>query len=291
MKDDVFLTIFTPAYNRSDTLPALYESLRRQKEQNFEWLIVDDGSTDDTETIVKSWQAKEKKFPIRYYKTRNGGKHRAINKGVMLAKGKMFFIVDSDDFLADFAVANIMKGETELPKNRRYAGLGKNKIHIDGRAVGTSFNEDFIDASSLDRKKYNISGDKAEIFYTDILKSFPFPEFEGEKFMEEAYVWNNIAEAGYLLRWDNDPIYLCEYLDDGLTKSGSSKYKSSPKGYSLYLKQLVKHSPCLFSRMTLYSLYSKNVYGYDDLRKSAKEMSVSTVLMFLSVLLRKVMKK
>lgn len=98
------ITIFTPTYNRAYRLPNLYKSLQEQTCKDFEWLVVDDGSTDNTSKLFEQWQAEENSFPIRYFKQPNGGKHRAINRGVKEAKGELFFIVDSDDTLSSNAI-------------------------------------------------------------------------------------------------------------------------------------------------------------------------------------------
>ena len=117
---DVEITVFTPTYNRAYIINQLYESLRRQSIYNFEWLVVDDGSVDETEELFARWTKEEGKFPIRYYKKDNGGKCRAINFALDFAKGRLFFIVDSDDYLTDDALEKIITWEKELPKGEKY---------------------------------------------------------------------------------------------------------------------------------------------------------------------------
>lgn len=290
MSSKPLLTIFTPTYNRGYLLKRLYESLKNQDDLDFEWVVVDDGSSDDTESIVRKWVIAEKLFTIKYMKQENGGKHRAINTGVQIAKGKMFFIVDSDDYLSIDAVRKIKNTEKRMRKaneNINIAGIAKGRCYSDGRAIGETFMQEYIYASSLERNKYNIKGDKAEIFYLDILKRYPFPEFEGEKFMEEAYIWNRIAEDGYVLRWDNDLIYYCEYLEDGLTRAGKKKYASSPRGYALYVNQLLNHTDNKLQKMRLYSLYSKNVYNYQHIEKTARALHTNSLTVWLAIILRR----
>ncbi|MBQ7385547.1 MAG: glycosyltransferase family 2 protein [Ruminococcus sp.] len=79
------ITVFTPTYNRAYIISNLYNSIKKQTFKNFEWLVVDDGSTDNTEDLFKKWQHEDNDFVIRYYKTVNGGKHRAINRALNLA--------------------------------------------------------------------------------------------------------------------------------------------------------------------------------------------------------------
>ena len=123
---NVEITVFTPTYNRAYIINRLYESLQRQEIHNFEWLVVDDGSVDETEELFRTWMNNESKFPIRYYKKKNGGKCRAINFALDLAKGKLFFVVDSDDYLTDDALKKIIAWEKSLPKDEKYCGVAGN---------------------------------------------------------------------------------------------------------------------------------------------------------------------
>lgn len=238
-REAVYITIFTPTFNRAHTLERLYNSLKKQSDYNFEWLIVDDGSTDNTYELVANWLEENLPFPIFYYKKENGGKHRAINYALKKARGELFFIVDSDDFLADKAIETINQMHSELPlkSTKKYVGIAGCRGHYNGKMIGTSFEGDFIDCLSVERAKHGISGDKAEIFFTNVLKEYPFPEFEGEKFVTEAAVWDKMALDGYYMRYYNEIIYLCEYLEDGLTHQGLDLYYKNPQGYGYYLRQ------------------------------------------------------
>lgn len=232
------ITVFTPTYNRAHLLPDLYSSLKEQTCKDFEWLIVDDGSTDDTEKMVNSWLS-QADFSVRYIKKENGGKQRAVNLGVQQAKGEYFFVVDSDDVLTANAVETAVKWFDTIKDMDGFAGIAGQKGYKDGKAIGGSFSGSYLDATSLERPKYNITGDKAEIFYTEVLKNFPFPEFEGEKFVPEALVYNRIASAGYKLRWFNQVVYLAEYLPDGYSANVDKLLIKNWKGYSLYVKELM----------------------------------------------------
>ena len=117
------VTVFTPTYNRAYIIENLYRSLQRQTCRDFEWLIVDDGSSDNTEEVIKGWQQEENDFPIRYYKKENGGKCKAINYGVDLAEGLLFFNVDSDDYLTNDAIEKVISWEEELPTDKKYCGV------------------------------------------------------------------------------------------------------------------------------------------------------------------------
>lgn len=233
------VTVCTPTYNRAYTLSKLYESLRNQTNNDFEWLIIDDGSTDETEDLVRGWISKEQSIKIRYVKKANGGKHTAVNCGVKHAAGRFFFIVDSDDYLKENAIDEIESDFKKLP-NEKYAGLGYNRVFEDSKLVGKTFQGDFVDATFLQRPKYGIFGDKAEVFFTEVLRKYPFPEFEDERFLTEAIVWNRIANDGYLIRWINQGIYVCEYRDDGLSMNASGM--KNFKGYTQFIKELIHYN-------------------------------------------------
>ena len=231
------ITVFTPTYNRAHMLPALYESLKRQSYLAFEWLIVDDGSTDNTRDIVANW-IDEGQLSIRYYCQMNGGKHRAINKGVGLAKGNWFFIVDSDDTLTENALESASKWMESVEDDETFAGVsGMRKIG--GRATHVKF--DVLDISPLRISNY-IRADKAEIFKTEILKTYPFPDILGEMFCAESLIWNRIG-LRYKLRYVNEVIYICHYFEDGLTRKSLRLRRESPTYSSMNYKEQMENMP------------------------------------------------
>ena len=217
--NNVSITIFTPTYNRGYTLSKCYESLKRQKYKNFEWIIYDDGSTDDTREIVQQF-INEDKIDIRYFYSKNYGKHIAINKGTDLAYGELFFIVDSDDYLTDSALELVIDAWNSIEENERYkfVGVAGRRNLINKNNFKFKFNTKYYDCNSI---KFNlIDGniqDKAEVYVTEILKRYKFPKYNNESFMTEAVVWYQLAQDGYKIRWFNEDIYICEYLSDGLT--------------------------------------------------------------------------
>lgn len=285
------ITILTTTYNRAQLLDRLYQSLVRQTDYDFEWVVIDDGSTDDTAQVVENCINKTNQFKIQYFKQPNGGKHRAINRGVELAKGQYCLIVDSDDYLDDQAVAKIKEWITSITGLEKIAGVAGLKAGFDQVIVGQAPNGEYVDCTNLERQKYHLMGDKAEVYKTEILRQYPFPEFEGEKFLSEAVVWNQIAEAGYRLRWFNQVIYHCEYLADGLSKTINQRHKASPRGFALYIKQLTKHQPCLLKKSWLVGLYARDVYDYQDLNRAAQDLQVPKLLVVFGVLIRKIFRK
>lgn len=230
------ITVFTPTFNRGYIIENLYKSLQRQSYKNFQWIVIDDGSKDDTEKLFEKWTNEDNLFDITYKKVKNGGKHRAINRAIEIAEGELFFIVDSDDYLTDYALEKVIKWEATIKNKNEFAGVAGVKGYSINSRVGNTFKGEYIDATSLERNKNNITGDKAEVFYLDILKKYKFPEFEGEKFVTEKVVWNQIAYDGYKIRWFNEIIYICDYLEDGLTKSMSRIELENPKALALSMK-------------------------------------------------------
>lgn len=210
----MLITLFTPTYNRAHLLPEIYFSLEAQTSKDFEWVIVDDGSKDDTYNVVNSL-LKGKSFPIRYYHKENGGKHTAINMGAKIARGQLLLILDSDDVLPPTAIADIREA-FELVKDKNcFAGVCGYMAHRDGRIIGHPLVE--ADISEIEmRNRYHVTGDMCEVFRTDVLREFPFPEIKDERFCPECLVWNRIA-LKYRLHVFPKVIYLRDYLDGGLT--------------------------------------------------------------------------
>lgn len=235
------ITIFTPTYNRAYTLNRLYDSLIKQNIQNFEWLIIDDGSTDETESVVQLFVS-EGKINIRYFKQHNGGKHRAINKGVELANGELFFIVDSDDYLHHEAVEKLIYHYNNVKDKDLYGGVSGLKVFASGEKTGGEQDFGILDCNALDfRYKHNIRGDMAEAYKTKVLRQFPFPDIEKEKFCPEALVWNRIAQQ-YKLRYFYERIYYCNYLADGLTAKITKIRMKSPVASMMTYAELVSYN-------------------------------------------------
>ncbi len=239
MAFDFKITVFTPTYNRAYILENLYRSLQRQSYGDFEWLVVDDGSSDGTEALFDRWRREENPFPIRYVRQENGGKCRAINHGLKLARGELFFTVDSDDYLTDDALEKVARWEAELPKDQKYCGFAGNLGTAPNVTPNKPLPGDFFDGTAFDR--YGIvDGERASVFYTDIHRRYLYPEFPGEKFMTEAVTWNRMANDGYRMRFFNDIIWIFEYKDDGLTRSGYDLFLRNPQGTGLFFREKAK---------------------------------------------------
>ncbi len=235
-----YVTVFTPTYNRASYLNLLYESLCKQDFDDFEWIIVDDGSTDNTRETVDRFVA-DGEIVVHYHYQENAGKHIAINKGVQLAKGELFFITDSDDKLTVDALLTIVQqwqAVLELPNAAKFAGVCGLRVHQDGRTIGGEVDYQILDTSILDfRYRLRYRGDKAEVLRTDVMKRYPFPEIVGEPFCPEALIWNRIGMR-YLMRFFNSAIYVCEYLMGGLSDRSFLLRKASPNYFLMYYAEL-----------------------------------------------------
>ena len=233
-------TIFTPTFNRGNLLVNAYNGLKKQSFKNFEWIIVDDGSTDNTESLVTNW-TKENIIPIRYFKQENQGKHAAINFGVQEAKGEFFLIIDSDDYCVDNALEKFMSYWNDIPKEEisKFASIMSMCIDKNGKIIGDELPAQTIDIPFTDiYYRLKIKGDKWGFFLTNVLKEFPFPIIDNEKFITEALVWNRIA-LKYKTRFINEKLLVVAYQNDGLSSSSLKIRMENPLGAILYYKEFL----------------------------------------------------
>lgn len=285
------ITVLTPTYNRKDTIIRLYNSLLKQICDNFEWLIIDDGSTDGTDEYFNKLISTSLK--IRYYKTKNGGKHRAINFGVDLAEGEYLFIVDSDDYLTDDSISIIFSWiKTIKDSDKRFAGVSGLKGYSPCNYVGKTFKGEYLDCSNLERAKFNIYGDKSEVYRTDILRKYKFPEITNEKFITEDIVWNRIANDGYIMRYFNKINYICEYRVDGLTSKSDKLFCENFEGYTLYIKELLNYEAPLKVKLKAIIAYSfRGRQVKTSYKILAKNTNIPIIILFSLSNLGKIYKK
>lgn len=214
-------TVLTPAYNRAHTLERTYRSLCEQTCQDFEWVVVDDGSTDDTRERIQGWQ-QQSRFPIHYHWQENQHKKTAFNLGVRHASGEWIVALDSDDTLEPNALYAMAQVQESIPATERdnYIGIVGLCARPDGSIVGDMFPSDMFDATSLDLNfKYRISGEKFGCLRTEVLRHFPFPE-DIPGFVPESLVWRAIARAGYLNRFVNQVFRVYYDSPDSLSHQG-----------------------------------------------------------------------
>jgi glycosyltransferase involved in cell wall biosynthesis len=224
------ISVLTPTYNRAGLLENLYNSLVLQTNKSFEWLIVDDGSEDNTEAVVKAFK-KEGKFAIRYLRKENGGKHTALNFGIKNISSELTFIVDSDDILTSDAIEVILKYQDKYKENRKICGYSFLRGYEDGKVNGKLFRCDEMIASYIDSRinADDTYSDKAEVFLTSCLKEYTFPEYPDERFLGEDLVWIRMA-LKYEMVHINKVIYIGNYLDCGLTQNRRKNNIQSPNG-------------------------------------------------------------
>ena len=224
------ITVLTPTFNREGVLRSLWDSLQKQTVKDFEWLVVDDGSTDGTKNLITQLQEKSD-FPIRYIYKSNGGKHTALNVGIQTICSEFIFIVDSDDCVTDDAVESILKIHKKYRSQNNICGYAFLRAFPDGKVNGKKFDVDEKIGSYIDVRVNgdDTGADKAEVFKTHCLKEFPFPEYPNEKFLGEDLVWVRMARK-YEMVHINKAIYVGNYLEDGLTNNRRKHNIASPVG-------------------------------------------------------------
>ena len=224
------VTVLTPTFNRGGRLQSLWNSLQKQTVKDFEWLVVDDGSTDGTKDLITQLQEKSD-FPIRYIYKNNGGKHTALNVGIQTICSELIFIVDSDDCVTDDAVESILKIHKKYRSQNNICGYAFLRAFPDGKVNGKKFDVDEKIGSYIDVRVNgdDTGADKAEVFKTHCLKEFPFPEYPNEKFLGEDLVWVRMARK-YEMVHINKAIYVGNYLEDGLTNNRRKHNIASPIG-------------------------------------------------------------
>lgn len=241
------ITIMTPTYNRAYVLPRLYDSLCQQTRQDFEWLVIDDGSTDGTAELIFDYRVKSD-FSINYFHKENGGKHRAINEGVVHATGEWIIIVDSDDLLTGDAVAKLYDVMNHI--GSEFVGMCFRKATLSGHMIGISgtvWSKSMVMQPIM--AGHVLKGDLAYVFRTNVMRECPFPEFPGEKFVPELYIWNKIADIGKIVFYVDQVIYLCEYLPDGYTSNFKKNLRSNPCGFGLFYRDQVIRDTRLFGKV------------------------------------------
>lgn len=227
------LTVFTPTYNRAHTLPRTYESLCLQDCKDFVWLIVDDGSSDDTAEIVHNWQKEYSGFEIRYIYKENGGMHTAHNVAYDHIDSEINVCIDSDDCLAIGAVRKILE-KWRAVRNFGYAGLIGLDADLDGNLIGKGFPKEMFDTTLAGYYAAGGSGDKKLVYRTDVIKQYPsYPVFKDEKYVALAYKYR-LIDQDFKLAIINEVLCNVEYQIDGHGAGMWKEYLRSPKGFAFY---------------------------------------------------------
>ena len=265
------ITIFTPTFNRMEKLKILYESLIRQKNKKFEWLVIDDGSTDDTKSLINSFIS-EDIISIRYYYKKNGGKHTAYNYAIEKCETDFFVCVDSDDFLQKNDIDTIYKN-IDLLKSKNIGLIFPRKNSVNKVEKLKEFSNKEIDVMDL-KFLTNENIETTIVLRTNAIKNDKFPEFKGEKFLSEEILYNSLTSKGKFL-YINDYVVDAEYLTEGLTKNIYKYYKQNFNSsillqksryefvgkYSIVIKYINKIK-CIININALCITNKKNVFLY-----------------------------
>ncbi len=239
------LTVFTPAYNRAHTLNKCYESLKRQTCKDFKWLIIDDGSTDNTKELVELWKNENNDFEIKYIYQKNQGMHGAHNTAYENIDTELNICIDSDDYLTDFAVEEI-KNHWNKVKCDNLSGIIGLDSYKDGKIIGDKFPENMKTTTVFDFY-YNkrLTGDKKIVYRTELTKMYPYPIFEGEKYVGLAYKYYKLDEK-YELSTLNKVLCVVEYLEDGSSVNMFKQYINNPRGFAFYRRENMANSKASF---------------------------------------------
>lgn len=276
------LTIFTPAYNRAHTLPRTYESLLAQSCKDFVWLIVDDGSRDNTGELVRAWQEKDNGFEIRYIYKENGGMHTAHNTAYENIDTELNTCIDSDDCLAPGAVEKILR-KWESVRNRGYAGIIALDSDMEGNIIGQGFTEGLTETTLMGYYAAGGSGDKKLIYRTEVINRYPrYPVYEGEKYVCISSLYT-LIDQDYLLAVLPEVICNVDYQPDGHSTAMFREYVRSPRGFA-YLRAMCmplrtskKEMFCDCIHYVSSSVFAKNPHF---LRESPKKLATVLAIPF-----------
>lgn len=245
------LTIITPTYNRGYILHKAYESLLSQTDKRFIWMIIDDGSTDNTEELVSEWK-KENKISITYYKKKNGGKASALNVAIEKISTGYAVCLDSDDMFYPDTVSKALVSLESVKHDNNCCGILALRNNPDGTVMGErNIPKEYTNITAVDIfLKLSLRTELICFYKTEILNQFRFPEFEKEKFVSPAWMQYMVTQEHYFkTSWEK--LCCCEYVSDGLTKNKRRVIVNNPKGYlcvkklsfnySTNLKQIIKN--------------------------------------------------
>lgn len=249
------VTVFTPLYNRERSISDVYESLKNQTCKDFEWLVINDGSTDSSGDILeKILKSHNNSFPIKYHKRENHGLMFTLNEGIGLAEGDLFMRLDSDDKALPNAVESIITNYHLIKNEDNICALVFRSVDYNNKSVGY---HPFDDVQLCDfaayRDKYKARGDRSEVMKTVIFRKYPFPIIEGEKFCPEGLIWNRIAKD-YKALYMTTPIYQKGEPDDSITADVYNYLKKNCKGTTLYYREIVSNKTFSFKYRLLNSI-------------------------------------
>ena len=272
------VTVLTPTYNRADLLKRCYASLKTQTCLDFEWLIIDDGSTDDTRNIIRPFLS-ETSFHVEYHGKQNGGKHTALNYSHEFIHGRYVIILDNDDTLTPDAIETIKRYWEKYEDNKKIWCLSFQRVQNDKPIQ--AFDEAETISNHIDfRILGNRPFDCAEVMRTEIFGSYSFPVFPNEKFIGEDCMWTTLA-YGYDTVYIDKGIYVCYYLPDGLTMSGRKFRLASPQGGMFRSNIYLDNRFPLKLRLKHAVLYDVFAYASKDIHGSMKKSNGKILCRFM----------
>tara|TARA_R110000868_G_scaffold411734_2_gene708266 strand:- start:955 stop:1857 length:903 start_codon:yes stop_codon:yes gene_type:complete len=274
------ITVFTPTYNRAYCLEQVYQSLVRQSNQNFIWLIIDDGSSDNTKLLVQSW-INEKKIDIQYHYQENQGMHGAHNAAYALINTELNICIDSDDFMPEKAIELIFNFWQKNGSNN-FAGIIGLDADKNGKIIGTKIPESIKSSTLSDLyEKHYVKGDKKLVLRTEIAVKYPpYPIFKEERFVPLGYKYL-LIDQDYELLTLNQILCIVEYLPDGSSLNILKQYKRHPKGFAFSRLNEMKFGPTLlfkFKKAIHYvssSIMAKNHSFIND--STAKSLTIMAI--------------
>ncbi len=236
------LTVFTPSYNRAHLLPRCYESMKAQDCKDFLWMIIDDGSTDNTAELVRSWQSENNGFEIIYIYKENGGMHTAHNTAYENIKTPLNVCIDSDDLLAEGAVSKIAKFWKKHGSDE-YAGILGLDADMNGNIIGVGFPEGLKESTLGGYYTAGGKGDKKLVYRTEVITKYPpYPVFEGEKFVALGYKYT-LCDDDYKLLVLDEVLCNVEYQADGSTQNMLRQYRRNPRGWAFMRRFYMQRKP------------------------------------------------
>lgn len=231
------ITVFTPAYNRAHTLSRTFDSLCNQDCKDFIWLIIDDGSKDNTAELVKEWMRQDNGFKIRYIYKENGGMHTAHNIAYENIDTELNVCIDSDDRLANGAISTILAKWDEIKNDNRFAGIVALDADFNGNVIGKGFEKDCHETTLSNYYAKGGAGDKKLIYRTDVIKEYPpYPVFENEKYVGLGSLYTLIDQK-YTLAVLDKVVCEVEYQGDGSTHTMYKQYLANPRGFA-YIRRI-----------------------------------------------------
>lgn len=240
-QEEIKITVFTPAFNRAHTLGRCYESMRKQKCKAFKWLIIDDGSTDDTKQLVESWKNRENGFEIIYYYKENGGMHTAHNMAYELIDTELNVCIDSDDCLSENAIEIMLNFWNEYGSSK-YAGFVGLDADLKGYIIGKKFPENLKETTLSGYYRKGGQGDKKLVYRTEVMRQYPeYPVFEGEKYVSLGYKYL-LCDQDYKLLVLNQVLCNVEYQLDGSSHNMLRQYYNNPRGFAFIRKVDMKYN-------------------------------------------------